>query len=70
MGFVVKHKRSFRKRRNRVGEITEPCGTPEFTGYILELKKCQIKLGTDQIKSTDLFKYHDAGHNVTGNDAR
>ena len=37
MGFVAKHKRPFRKRRNRIGEITEHCGTPEFTGYILEL---------------------------------
>ena len=37
MGFVVKHNRSFRKRRNRVGKITEPCGTKEFTGNKLEL---------------------------------
>ena len=37
MGFVVKHKRSLNKRRNRFGEITEPCGTPEFNGYKLEL---------------------------------
>ena len=34
---MVKHKRSLRKRRNRGGEITEACGTPEFTGYKLEL---------------------------------
>ena len=44
MGFVVKHKRSFRKRRNRVGEITEPCGTPEFTRYKLELIPLQHEL--------------------------
>ena len=36
-GFVVKHKRLLRKRRNRVGEITDPCDTADFTGYKFEL---------------------------------
>ena len=35
---MVKHERSLRKSRNRIGKITEPCGTPEFTGYKLELQ--------------------------------
>ena len=34
---MVKHKSSLRKRSNKVGEITEPYATPEFTGYKLEL---------------------------------
>ena len=37
IGFVVKHKRSLKKRWNKIGEITEPCGIPEFTEYKLEL---------------------------------
>ena len=39
------------KRRNTVGEITEPCGTPEFTGYKLEL----IPSITTRIERLHLF---------------
>ena len=37
MGFEVKHKRSVRKRTNSFGEITEACGSPQVTGYKLDL---------------------------------
>ena len=36
IGFVVEESRSIMKSRKSVGDISEPCGTPELIGNFLE----------------------------------